>query len=107
MDADTFQNNLTGTLRQGYVQNRWWMTAVGPIRKRKLFFFVGFEGYRESIASALLTDVPTRGRERDSGFDGEAVGCGGADHGQNLRPGNPRTAARFGYAILPFPVLSV
>ncbi|HEX3985967.1 MAG TPA: TonB-dependent receptor [Acidobacteriaceae bacterium] len=58
MDADTYQNNLTGTPRQGYVQNQWWLTAGGPVKKNKLFFFGGFEGYREAIAGTVLTHVP-------------------------------------------------
>ena len=39
MNANTYQNNLTGTPRQGEVQNQWWITAGGPIKKNKLFFF--------------------------------------------------------------------
>ena len=58
MNANTFTNNLTNTPRQGEVQNQWWITAGGPILKNKLFFFFGFEGYRQSIAGTLLTNVP-------------------------------------------------
>jgi hypothetical protein len=58
MDADVFQNNLAGLPRQGYVQNQWWLAGGGPIVKQKLFFFFGFEGYRESIAGTKLTHVP-------------------------------------------------
>ena len=58
MDADNFQNNEAGLPRQGYVQNQWWITGGGPIVKNKLFFFFGFEGYRESIAGTKLTHVP-------------------------------------------------
>jgi hypothetical protein len=58
MNANNFTNNLTGTPRQGEVQNQFWITAGGPIIKSKLFFFFGFEGYRQSIAGTLLTNVP-------------------------------------------------
>jgi carboxypeptidase family protein len=58
MNANTFTNNLTDTPRQGEVQNQWWITAGGPIIKNRLFFFFGFEGYRQSIAGTLLTNVP-------------------------------------------------
>ena len=58
MNANNFTNNLTGTARQGEVQNQFWITAGGPIIKNKLFFFFGFEGYRQSISSTLLTNVP-------------------------------------------------
>jgi hypothetical protein len=58
MNANNFTNNLTGTPRQGEVQNQFWITAGGPVIKNKLFFFFGFEGYRQSIAGTLLTNVP-------------------------------------------------
>jgi hypothetical protein len=58
MNANTYLNNLTGTPRQGYVQNQWWITAGGPIKKDKILFFFGFEGYRQSIAETVLTHVP-------------------------------------------------
>jgi hypothetical protein len=58
MNANNFTNNLAGTPRQGEVQNQFWITAGGPIIRNKLFFFFGFEGYRQSIAGTLLTNVP-------------------------------------------------
>jgi hypothetical protein len=58
MNANTFQNNLTGTPRQGEVQNQWWLTAGGPIKKNKIFFFAGFEGYRQSLSGTTLENVP-------------------------------------------------
>jgi hypothetical protein len=58
MNANNFTNNLTGTPRQGEVQNQFWITAGGPIIKNKLFVFFGFEGYRQSISGTLLTNVP-------------------------------------------------
>ncbi|HZU09420.1 MAG TPA: carboxypeptidase regulatory-like domain-containing protein [Pseudacidobacterium sp.] len=58
MNANTFQNNLAGSPRQGEVQNQWWITAGGPIIRRKLFFFFGFEGYRQSLAGSTLLNVP-------------------------------------------------
>ncbi len=58
MNANTYQNNLTGTPRQGEVQNQWWLTAGGPIKKNKLFFFFGFEGYRQSLSGTTLENVP-------------------------------------------------
>jgi hypothetical protein len=44
MDADTFQNNLTGTPRQGYVQNRWWMTARRPDTEKEAIFLRRIRG---------------------------------------------------------------
>jgi hypothetical protein len=43
--------------RQQQVQNQFWITAGGPIIKNKLFFFFGFEGYRQSIAGGKLENV--------------------------------------------------
>jgi hypothetical protein len=57
MNANTYTNNLTGTPRQGEVQNQFWITASGPVIKNKLFFFFGFEGYRQSIAGTTLENV--------------------------------------------------
>jgi hypothetical protein len=58
MNANTFQNNLTGTPRNGNVQNQFWITAGGPVIKNKLFFFFGFEGFRQSISGTVLENVP-------------------------------------------------
>lgn len=58
MNANTFQNNLAGIPRLGEVQNQFWITAGGPVIKNKLFFFFGFEGYRQSIAGTTLENVP-------------------------------------------------
>ncbi len=58
MNANNFTNKLTGTPRQGEVQNQFWITVGGPIKKNKIFFFFGFEGYRQSISGTLLTNVP-------------------------------------------------
>ena len=78
MDADNYQNNLTDTPRQGYVQNQWWLAGGGPIIKNKLFFFFGFEGYRESIAGTKLTHVPPAymrpGYNGNTGVDFSLVG---------------------------------
>ena len=61
MNANTYQNNLTNTPRQGEVQNQFWITAGGPILpsfRNKLFFFFGFEGYRQSVAGTTLENLP-------------------------------------------------
>jgi hypothetical protein len=58
MNANTFQNNLTGKPRQGEVQNQFWATAGGPVIHTRLFFFAGFEGYRQSLFGSTLENVP-------------------------------------------------
>jgi Carboxypeptidase regulatory-like domain len=58
MNANTFQNNLTGTPRNGEVQNQFWITGGGPIIRHKLFGFFAFEGYRQSLAGTTEENVP-------------------------------------------------
>jgi Carboxypeptidase regulatory-like domain len=55
--ANTYTNKLTGVPRQGQVQNQFWITGGGPIIRNKLFFFFGFEGYRQSVGGSLLENV--------------------------------------------------
>jgi len=57
MNANYYQNNLTGAPRNGEVQNQFWITAGGPIIKNKLFAFFGFEGFHQSLASSILENV--------------------------------------------------
>lgn len=68
MNANTYQNNLTGTPKQGEIQNQFWITGGGPVIKNKLFFYFGFEGYRQSLAgSELFNTAPAYLRP---GFNG-------------------------------------
>ena len=55
--ANTNQNIIADVSKQQQVQNQFWITAGGPIIKKKLFFFFGFEGYRQSIAGSTLLNV--------------------------------------------------
>lgn len=57
MSANTYQNNLTGTPRRGEVQNQFWITAGGPVIRKRVFFFFGFEGYRQSLSGSTLENV--------------------------------------------------
>jgi len=58
LEANTFQNNLYGLPRQGYVENHYDGTFGGPIIKNKLFFFFGFEGYNDSTMASVSMNVP-------------------------------------------------
>jgi hypothetical protein len=78
-DANLFQNNLFGLPRQGYVENQYDATVGGPIKKNKLFFFFGFEGYNESIASGVSTNVPPAYLR--PGYNGNPAGVNGIDFG--------------------------
>ena len=55
--ANTNQNIINNISKQQQVQNQFWITAGGPIIKRKLFVFFGFEGYRQSISNGVLLNV--------------------------------------------------
>ena len=57
MNANNYENNLTGTPRGGWVQNQFNITAGGPVKRNRLFFFFGFEGYRESLSAQVLEHV--------------------------------------------------
>ena len=57
MNANNYENNLTGTPRGGWVQNQFHITAGGPVKRDRLFFFFGFEGYRESLSAQVLEHV--------------------------------------------------
>jgi hypothetical protein len=78
-DANTFQNNLYGLPRQGYVENQYDGTFGGPIIKNKLFVFFGFEGYNESISAGVSTNVPPAYLR--PGFSGNPAGITGIDFG--------------------------
>lgn len=58
MNANNYENNIAGIPRNGWVQNQFHVTAGGPIKRNKLFFFFGFEGYRESLSNSVLEHVP-------------------------------------------------
>jgi len=57
MNANSYQNNLNDSPRNGQVQNQFWITAGGPIIKNRLFVFFGFEGFHQSLASSLFENV--------------------------------------------------
>lgn len=88
--ADTYTNNLTGTPRQGQVQNQFWITGSGPIIKNKLFVFFGFEGYRQSIAGTTLENVaPAYLRPGYNGNNGVDFGLVGSMDAQEFPNGLP------------------
>jgi hypothetical protein len=78
-DANVFQQNLYGLPRQGYVENQYDGTFGGPVKKNKLFFFFGFEGYNESITHGVSMNVPPAYLR--PGYSGNPSGVSGVDFG--------------------------
>lgn len=73
LNANSYQNNLFGSARNGQVQNQFWITAGGPIIKNRLFVFFGFEGFHQSLQSSLFENVAPAflrpGYNGDAGVD--------------------------------------
>jgi hypothetical protein len=59
LDANTFNDNLTGVPRQSSHINTFGGDIGGPIRRNKLFFSYTFEDIRQVIPDPFTTSVPT------------------------------------------------
>ena len=59
LNATNFFANRTGAGRAPFSQNQFGATGGGPIKKDKLFFFAGYEGYRQRQGNLFLLSVPT------------------------------------------------
>jgi len=59
LNAGTFFANATGAGKAAFVQNQFGVAAGGPIKKNKIFFFTGYEGYRQRQAVLFLNTVPS------------------------------------------------
>lgn len=78
-NANTFNQNLLGIPRQGVVENQYDGTFGGPIKRNKLFFFFGFEGYNESLAGGVSANVPPAYLR--PGYTNNPTGVNGIDFG--------------------------
>lgn len=58
LDARNFFDS-TRTSAQPFRRNQFGGSAGGPLRKNKTFWFVDFEGLRESLASTAIATVPS------------------------------------------------
>ena len=59
LSANDFFLNAGGKPRPPLTQNQFGANVGGPVLKDKLFFFFGYEGYRQRKGSILTTWVPT------------------------------------------------
>jgi hypothetical protein len=59
LNASNFFANKTGAGRAPFEQNQFGASGGGRIIRDKLFFFVGYEGYRQRQGNLFLLSVPT------------------------------------------------
>jgi len=58
LNANSFFANANNTGKPAFTQNQFGGTVGGPIKKDKLFFFAGYEGYRQRQGANFLATVP-------------------------------------------------
>jgi hypothetical protein len=58
LNANSFFANANNTGKPAFTQNQFGATAGGPVRKDKIFFFAGYEGYRQRQGANFLATVP-------------------------------------------------
>ncbi len=129
LNANNFENNVTGIAKSMIHQNQFGGTFGGPVKKDKIFFFGSFEGYRESIPfTTVANTIPTYLQPSGSGVNfnntaqsgvtylvydpltttclspgGSLSNCSGNNYARTLFPNNTIPASRIspiGAAIL-------
>jgi len=70
LNANSWQNNLTGQKRNPLRWNLFGATLGGPIVKNKLFFFADYEGQRQDHPgnATVFSVIPTNVRNGDLGY---------------------------------------
>jgi hypothetical protein len=58
LNANTFFANANNTGKPAFTQNQFGGTFGGPVKKDKIFFFAGYEGYRQRQGANFLATVP-------------------------------------------------
>ncbi|HXJ42517.1 MAG TPA: carboxypeptidase-like regulatory domain-containing protein, partial [Bryobacteraceae bacterium] len=58
LNANSFFANANNTGKPAFTQNQFGGTFGGPVKKDKLFFFAGYEGYRQRQGANFLATVP-------------------------------------------------
>jgi outer membrane receptor protein involved in Fe transport len=59
LDANNFFANRAGSGRQEWHQNQFGANVGGPLKHNKLFFFVDYQGFRETYGQPVIATVPT------------------------------------------------
>jgi hypothetical protein len=73
LDANNYFTNLAGLPRAPFHQNQFGATLGGPVLKKKLFFFVDFQGTRQSTrAGSSIINLPPAAF-RTGNFSGTTV----------------------------------
>jgi hypothetical protein len=58
LNANSFFANANNTGKPAFTQNQFGATIGGPVKKDKIFFFAGYEGYRQRQGANFLATVP-------------------------------------------------
>ena len=58
LNANLFFANANSTGKQPFKQNQYGLTGSGPIKRNKMFFFAGWEGYKSRQGNAYIGTVP-------------------------------------------------
>lgn len=58
-NANDYFSNLQGSPRPKYTQNQFGVNVTGPLKRDKLFFMGGWEGFHSIIGQASPSTVPT------------------------------------------------
>jgi hypothetical protein len=96
---DTFLNNgnYFSPIRPRFHQNEYGGTLGGPVIKKKLFFFLAYQGFRNSTAVTTLTPVPTNAQ---LGRNGSGIAALSGDY--NVLNGGNNNSVGLSTNPLPF-----
>ncbi|HZU10009.1 MAG TPA: carboxypeptidase-like regulatory domain-containing protein, partial [Pseudacidobacterium sp.] len=98
---DTFLNNgnYFSTTRPVFHQNIFGGTLGGPVIKNRLFFFLAYQGLRNSTATTTVTPVPT-----DAQLGRNSTGFADLTNDNNVANSGPNTSVGLTSNPLPFTI---